>query len=91
MEGSPLETDLQTLEEDLRKIQGVIDIHDLHVWSLSLGKILMTCHMTSECPQISLKKARKMLKRKYKITHSTLQVEDTTGKHSFVCGHDLHQ
>ena len=40
---------------------------------------------------LQIKKARKMLKKKYKITHSTLQVEDTSGKHTFRCGHDLHQ
>lgn len=86
-----MEFDLETLEEDLKNIQGVVDIHDLHVWSLSVGKVLMTCHLSSESPQISLRKARRMLKKKYKITHSTLQVEDSTGKHSFHCGHDLHQ
>ena len=39
MEGSPVEFDMEKLENDLYKIRGVVEVHDLHVWSLSIGKI----------------------------------------------------
>ena len=91
MEGSPMEFDLESLEYDLQNIKGVIEVHDLHVWSLSLGKLSLSCHLSSECPQITLQKARKLIKKKYKITHSTIQVEENTGKNVIDCKHDLHQ
>ena len=75
MEGSPLEFDVDKLEKDLRKIPGVTEVHDIHVWSLSIGKISMSCHLTTSEPQNSLVKARELIKQKYNITHTTIQVE----------------
>ena len=75
MEGCPVEKNVENLGNDLLNIKGVVEIHDLHVWSLSLGKNSMSCHLISSCPQISLKKAREMIKKKYNIAHSTIQVE----------------
>jgi solute carrier family 30 (zinc transporter), member 2 len=91
MEGSPLEFDMENLEKDLYNIRGVVEVHDLHVWSLSVGKLSLSCHLTSTNPQISLKKARKLIKQKYKITHSTIQVELESEKGFQDCAHDLHQ
>lgn len=91
MEGAPIEFDCDTLGNDLLNIKGVVEVHDLHVWSLSLGKISMSCHLTSTTPQVSLKKAREMLKRKYNITHSTIQVELDSEKLNHSCMHDLHK
>jgi zinc transporter 2 len=89
MEGSPLDFDLEALEQDLNALPGVIEVHDLHVWSLSLGKLSLSCHLSSDTPQITSRKARKLIKNKYKISHSTIQVEDKNNK--FDCKHDLHQ
>jgi zinc transporter 2 len=75
MEGSPLEFDVEELEENLRGLEGVEDVHDIHVWSLSIGKISMSCHLITNEPQKSLILARDFIKKKYGITHSTIQVE----------------
>ena len=75
MEGSPLEFDIVGLEKDLLSIQGVIEVHDIHVWSLSIGKLSMSCHLTTSEPQNSLVLARDLIKKKYNITHTTIQVE----------------
>lgn len=91
MEGSPVEFDIESLEQDLLQIPGVIEVHDLHVWSLSLGKMSLSCHLSSQTPQVSLKKARKIVKSKYKITHSTIQVELDSERNANDCKHDLHQ
>ena len=80
MEGSPIEFDVKEMEETLRSIEGVKDVHDTHVWSLSIGKISMSCHITTDQPQKSLVAARDIIKKRYNITHSTIQVELT--KHS---------
>ena len=90
MEGSPREIEIKELERDLSDIKGVVEVHDLHVWSLSVGKVSLSCHLTSNNPQISLKKARKLIKNKYKISHSTIQVELDSEKSFEDCAHDLH-
>ena len=75
MEGSPLEFDVEELEENLKSLEGVIEVHDIHVWSLSIGKISMSCHLITNEPQKSLVLARDFIKKKYGITHTTIQVE----------------
>ena len=90
MEGSPVDVDIEQLEKDLNEIIGVKEIHDLHVWSLSMGKISLSCHICCDNPQKTLKKAKKMIQKKYKIDHITLQVEDNNNKNQLSCKNDLH-
>ena len=75
MEGSPLEFDVEKLKDDLLGIKGVIDVHDIHVWSLSIGKMSMSCHLITSDPQNSLITAREIIKKRYNINHTTIQVE----------------
>ena len=88
MEASPLEFDVDKLKNDLMSVQGVIDVHDIHVWSLSIGKISMSCHLTTSDPQNSLVLARELIKKKYNITHTTIQVEFSKSKNK--CKGNLH-
>jgi zinc transporter 2 len=90
MEGSPIEVDLEILKSDLMKIRGVTECHDIHVWCLSVGKISMSCHLVSNNPQESLKEASDICRNKYKIKHSTIQVESTNNQINHDCDHDLH-
>ena len=90
MEGSPLEFDVEELEENLRGLEGVEDVHDIHVWSLSIGKISMSCHLITNEPQKSLILARDFIKKKYGITHSTIQVELKSEKNNKKCNEFLH-
>ena len=88
MEGAPLDINVDKIENDLLQIEGVIEVHDLHIWCLSIGKISMSCHLISNEPQTSLKIAREMIKDKYMITHTTIQVEfDDHKEHK--CNFDL--
>ena len=71
------------------------DIHDLHVWSLSVNKLALTVHIKSLKPQFTLKQVTLMLRRKYSIYHATIQcesVEDDEINHlgDFSCENDLH-
>ena len=90
MEGSPLEFDVEELEENLRRLGGVIDVHDIHVWSLSIGKISMSCHLITNEPQKSLVLARDLIKKKYGITHTTIQVELNTDDNKKKCKASFH-
>ena len=90
MEGSPVAVDIESLEKDLLDIEGAVEVHDLHVWSLSIGKLSLSCHISSVDPQKTLKKAKKMVKKKYNIDHITIQVEDANLSKNMDCKHDLH-
>jgi zinc transporter 2 len=87
MEGSPIDN-VEKLKQRLLKVEGVTDVHDLHVWSLSMGKVSMTCHLKSSSPQKSLIKAKELMIKKYQITHTTIQVEDED--HPENCTQTLH-
>ena len=91
MEGSPVDVDIEELEKDLKGIKGVKEIHDLHVWSLSMGRISLSCHICcDDDSQKTLKKAKKMIQKKYKIEHITIQVEDNNNANQLSCKNDLH-
>lgn len=87
MEGCPIDN-VDELKERLGTIEGVTEVHDLHVWSLSMGKVSMTCHLKSNTPQKTLIKAKELMEKKYGITHITIQVEDDD--HPDECTQTLH-
>ena len=91
MEGSPVDVDIEQLEKDLKEIKGVKQIHDLHVWSLSMGKPSLSCHICCDNPQKTLRKAKRMIHKKYKIEHITIQVEDNNNKDEINCVNDIHK
>ena len=45
MEGTPLTIDQQEVKTVLEKIDGVIDVHDLHIWTITSGLDSLSCHM----------------------------------------------
>eukprot|EP01022_Parablepharisma_sp_SALTPOND_P001360 TRINITY_DN106186_c0_g1_i1.p1 TRINITY_DN106186_c0_g1~~TRINITY_DN106186_c0_g1_i1.p1 ORF type:complete len:417 (+),score=10.90 TRINITY_DN106186_c0_g1_i1:59-1252(+) len=88
MEGSPHDIDTDKIMGDISRIEGVEDPHDLHVWSLSMGKPALSVHLRSKHPNYVLAKVMKLIKNKYQIYHSTIQIENEefAGK----CANNLH-
>ena len=78
MEGVPGDVDLEAVGRDLAKLDGVIRVHDLHVWTLSSGTIALSAHLEigelSAWPAI-LEAARGTLDTRHGIRHVTLQPE----------------
>lgn len=50
MEATPESIDIDALEEDMLSIAGVHEIHDFHVWAISVGKYSLSAHITSDQP-----------------------------------------
>ncbi|KAF8102716.1 hypothetical protein N665_0196s0011 [Sinapis alba] len=48
MERAPRGMDLEKLERVLKRINGVKIVHDLHVWEITVGRIVLSCHVLSE-------------------------------------------
>ena len=75
MEAAPNDLDIKQVYNEIKNVEGVLDIHDIHFWSLSFGRPCITMHILTDTPQKSLEGATKICK-KYGIKHCTIQVED---------------
>jgi cobalt-zinc-cadmium efflux system protein len=78
MEGSPTEVDIEHIEETLRGVPGVLDFHDLHVWSISDGFDVLTVHVVIDRDQHGtdvVANVSRALREKHKIDHATIQPE----------------
>ncbi len=80
LEGTPRNIVVDTLAEDLRTIDGVNDVHDLHVWSIGSASHALSCHISiadippSESEAI-LRRVQDRLRDRFKIDHTTIQFE----------------
>ena len=50
----------------------------------------LSCHICCDNSQKTLKKAKKMIERKYNIDHITIQVEENNNSNQLDCKNDLH-
>jgi cobalt-zinc-cadmium efflux system protein len=78
VEAAPDSVDVTEVGRDLRRIPGVDDVHDLHVWTLTSDMDAASAHlMTADDidPHPVLDAARNMMKDNYEIGHVTFQVE----------------
>jgi cobalt-zinc-cadmium efflux system protein len=83
VQAAPPGLDLAALEAELRAVGGVVDVHDLHVWTLTsemdvASVHLMVCEGTDS--HAVLDRARVILRDNHGIGHATLQVEPDTHK-----------
>lgn len=78
LQEAPAGTDLEGITADLSNIPGVVDVHDLHVWTLTSEMEVLTAHlMTADDVDghSVLDDARSILTDRHGIGHATLQVE----------------
>jgi cobalt-zinc-cadmium efflux system protein len=78
MEGSPVEIDIDHLEETIRRVPGVRDMHDLHVWSISDGFDVLTVHVVLERGYHGtdvVAAVARALREKHRLDHCTIQPE----------------
>jgi cobalt-zinc-cadmium efflux system protein len=80
LEGTPRGMKLETIELALRAIQGVNDVHDLHVWSIGSEMHALSCHIAVADIPLSaseriLRDVKECLLRDFKIDHTTIQFE----------------
>jgi cobalt-zinc-cadmium efflux system protein len=74
----PAGMSLEDVSADLVAIDGVDDVHDLHLWTLTSGMHVATAHLVardSATAQTVLVEARRVLRTGHDIEHATLQVE----------------
>ena len=82
MEGVPDRIDPASVRESLLTVDGVRDVHDLHIWSITPENPILTCHLTigrETDPDQVLSSANRLLHDEYAIEHSTIQLETDGG------------
>ncbi len=75
MESTPSHLDPSEIQKDLQGMKGVNEAHDLHVWTVSSGRLALSVHLISESAETVLASANQLLKDKYGIIHTTIQIE----------------
>ena len=74
LESTPRDLDIESLYNDLSSIEGVISVHDIHLWNISIGRPSIALHIICESPKDTLKIATQTCKN-YGIKHCTIQTE----------------
>ena len=78
VQAAPAHLNVASLQADLAAIAGVVDVHDVHVWTLTSEMDVASAHVmiTSGFDSHAvLDQARELLAKSYGISHATLQVE----------------
>lgn len=93
LEGTPRDLDLSAVRDALHSLPGVVEVHDLHAWSVTQGMNALSGHLVAENWAQGgeiLDAAKKLLCGRFHLAHSTLQIEprgfqEPTGEDGFVC------
>jgi len=89
MEGKPNNIQPNDILTELIKIKGVINVHDLHIWSITSELPMLSCHIVVEDGidrDELITKGSEILRNSFNINHCTLQIE---GKNisTYTCNH----
>jgi cobalt-zinc-cadmium efflux system protein len=78
MQAVPPTIQFDEVDNYLRQLPGVADVHDLHVWAMSTTEIAMTAHLVRpgfDNDDAMLRQAREELLHQFNIGHTTIQIE----------------
>jgi cobalt-zinc-cadmium efflux system protein len=80
LEGSPRNLDLEKVARAVLQVEGVQEVHDIHIWTLGTDLHALSCHiripdMHMEESERILTRVNERLAREFHITHSTIQFE----------------
>lgn len=81
LQSAPAGVNLPAMQHELAALPGVVDVHDLHVWTLTSEMDAASAHLMTQAdadPHAVLDQARELLASHYGIAHATFQVEPET-------------
>lgn len=83
LEGTPPDIQVEKVARAMLQVPGVVEVHDIHIWSLAAHLHALSCHVrigemsTSESEKI-LDQLNALLAREFSISHTTIQFEPQT-------------
>ncbi len=78
LEGTPAHINLAAVEDAILETEGVEDVHDLHVWTITSGREALSAHVIhtrASSPPELLKDLRSKLLERFGVDHLTIQME----------------
>jgi cobalt-zinc-cadmium efflux system protein len=80
LEATPRDIDTARLVKDVMRVNGVLGVHDLHIWSITQNLRTMSAHILTEDVPISSgseiqRQINEIVHHRYNIAHATLQLE----------------
>jgi len=88
LESVPSHLKLEDVRKELMLVPGIVEVHDLHVWTLTTGLHALSAHvvvkdqLVSDCPGI-ISNCEDMLRKRFSISHTTFQLECESCSESF--------
>lgn len=79
LESTPRHVDVTAFEAALRRVEGIREVHDLHIWTLTSGVYAMSCHAIvgrgTDHPRV-LAELKALIRERFGIDHTTIQLEE---------------
>jgi cobalt-zinc-cadmium efflux system protein len=75
MESTPSDVDATVVRAALKELAGVTEVHDLHIWTVASGRNALSVHVISTRTEGLLSEINQLLKSRYSIVHTTIQIE----------------
>jgi len=78
MESTPRHLDIDEVRNALVGVPGVLEVHDLHIWTITSGMDSLSAHVVvreGHSHQTSLQEIREVLHHRFAIDHMTIQIE----------------
>jgi cobalt-zinc-cadmium efflux system protein len=80
LEGLPRGLKLKAVIAAMREVEDVLDVHDVHIWSLGSSTRALSCHVLIQDVPLSasdsiLQRLNTMLEERFEIHHTTVQFE----------------
>jgi cobalt-zinc-cadmium efflux system protein len=86
MEAVPRHLDVGAVSQQMARCDGVIAVHDLHIWTISSGLTALSAHVVVHADAMGrndeiLTAVKGGLRRTFGIDHTTIQIESATYAH----------
>ena len=78
LEATPSHIDPAEVERVMRSVDGVLEVHDLHIWTLTSEKYAMSAHISlakTAAGNEVLRRLHSLLDERFGIEHTTIQIE----------------
>lgn len=85
MEGTPSTVNQDEVKATLIGIEGVVNVHDLHIWTITSGLDSLSCHLLIDNEadsQAILQQAITQIEKLFRIQHTTIQIETSAIQHT---------
>ena len=78
VEKTPKDIEISAIKKELLKLEGILDVHHIHVWSMDGFTNYATMHIVSDENQVDIKEKVRDCLHVYNIEHVTIEIEKST-------------